>query len=105
MEGIKRVLVACDLTEMDQTLVQYIARLSNEIELEQVYFFSVMKSLEIPDKIAAKYPDLVAPMDEATKKGIQYTIDEEVGDQLKANYEIKVTDGHVVKRQKLMMIK
>lgn len=94
MEGIKRVLVALDLTEMDETLIGYIARLSNQIELEQVYFFNVMKSMEIPDKILEKYPNLVAPMDEATKKGIQYTIDEEAGNQLKANYEIKVTDGN-----------
>jgi hypothetical protein len=68
MEGIKRVLVALDLTEMDETLIRYIARLSNEIELEQVYFFNVMKSLEIPEKIIEKYPNLIAPMDETTKR-------------------------------------
>ena len=94
MEDIKRVLVALDLTEMDETLVRYVARLSNEIDLDKIYFFNVMKDLELPEKIAKKYPDLVAPMDEATKKQIQYTIDEEAGNQLKADYEIKVTDGN-----------
>lgn len=98
MEGIKRVLVALDLTEMDETLIRYIARLSNEIKLEQVYFFNVMKSLEIPEKIIEKYPNLVAPMDETTQKGIEYTIDQEAGNQLKAEYEIKVTDGHVAEK-------
>lgn len=94
MEEIKRVLVAVDLTEMDESLVRYIAMLSNKISLDKVYFFNVMKNMELPDKIAKKYPDLVAPMDESTKKEIQYTIDQEAGNQLKADYEIKVTDGN-----------
>jgi nucleotide-binding universal stress UspA family protein len=98
MDGIKRVLVAVDLTEMDENLVRYIARLTNVIEIEKVYFFNVIKSLEIPEKILEKYPDLVAPMDEATQQEIQYTVDEEAGNQLKANYEIKVTDGNVAEK-------
>ncbi|MCK5702272.1 MAG: universal stress protein [Cyclobacteriaceae bacterium] len=94
MEEIKRVLVALDLTEMDETLVQYVAMLSNNISLDKVYFFSVLKNLELPDAIAKKYPDLVAPLDEATTKEIQYTVDEASGNQLKANYEITVTEGN-----------
>jgi nucleotide-binding universal stress UspA family protein len=94
MSKISRVLVAVDLTEMDETLVQYITLLSNKISIDRVYFFNVMKNLELPDHIIKKYPDLIAPMDEATKKEIQYTIDEEAGNQLKAEYEIKVTDGN-----------
>jgi len=94
MEEIKRVLVAVDLTEMDETLVRYMARLSNEINLDKIYFFNVMKNLELPEKIIEKYPDLVAPLDEATRNEIKFTIDQEAGTQLKANYEIKVTDGN-----------
>ena len=94
MEEIKRVLVAVDLTDMDETLVQYVARLSNEIALDKVYFLNVTKSLQLPKEIITKYPDLVAPMDEVTKKEIQFTINKVAGNQLKADYEIKVTDGH-----------
>ena len=79
---------------MDETLIRYITRLSNEIALDKVYFFSVMKNLEIPEVILEKYPNLAAPMDEATKNEIQFTIDEEAGNQLKVDYEIKVTDGN-----------
>lgn len=94
MEEIKRILVAVDLTEIDETLVQYIAELSNKLDLDKVYFFNVLKNLELPDAIAKKYPDLLAPLDESTKKSIQFTIDEVAGNQLKANYEIKVTEGN-----------
>ncbi len=94
MEEIKRILVAVDLTEMDETLVQYVTELSNKLSLDKIYFFNVLKNLELPDAIAKKYPDLLAPLDESTKKSIQYTINEEAGNQLKANYEIKVTEGN-----------
>ena len=94
MEEIKRVLVAVDLTEMDETLVQYVAMLSNHMSLDKIYFFNVLKNLELPDAIVKKYPDLVAPLDEATTNDIQYTIDEASGNQLKANYEITITEGN-----------
>lgn len=95
MEEIKRILVAVDLTEMDETLIRYIAYISNKIKLDKVYFINVMKNLELPEKILEKYPNLAAPMDESTKKEIQYTIDEEAGNQLKVDYEIKITDGDI----------
>jgi len=95
MEEIKRILVAVDLTEMDETLIRYIAFLSNRINLDKVYFINVMKNMELPEKILEKYPNLAAPMDESTKKEIEYTIDQEAGNQLKADYEIKITDGDI----------
>lgn len=94
MNEIKRVLVAVDLTQIDETLVQYITMLSNNIPLDKIYFFNVLKNFELPDEIAEKYPDVVAPQDEAAKKEIQFTIDQEAGDQLKADYEIKVVEGN-----------
>lgn len=98
MVKIKRVLVALDLSGMDEVLIRYVARLSHLIDLEKVYFFNVMQNLEIPEKILEKYPDLVAPMDESTKKQITYMVENEAGNQLKAEYEIKVTDGHITEK-------
>lgn len=94
MNEIKRVLVAVDLTQIDETLVQYITMLSNKISLDKIYFISVLKNFELPDEIAEKYPNLLAPQDEAAKKEIQFTIDQEAGDQLKVEYEIKIVEGN-----------
>ena len=44
--------------EMDEVLVQYVARLSNEISLDKVYFLNVTKNLELPEEIIKKYPDM-----------------------------------------------
>ncbi len=94
MENIKRVLVAVDMSVIDETLVRYVALLSNYVDLDKVYFINVLKSLELPEKIAKKYPNLLAPVDEATKKNIQFTIDQEAGNQLKTEYEIDVVEGN-----------
>lgn len=94
MDEIKRVLVAVDLTEMDETLVQYITLLSNNISLDKIYFLNVIKSFALPKEIASKYPDVVAPQDEAIRKEIQFTIDQEASNLLKADYEIKAVEGN-----------
>ncbi len=94
MEQIKRVLVAVDMSVIDETLVRYVALLSNYFDLDKVYFINVLKSLELPEKLLKKYPDLLAPVDEATKKNIQFTIDQEAGNQLKTEYEINVVEGN-----------
>ncbi|NJN25565.1 MAG: universal stress protein [Cyclobacteriaceae bacterium] len=94
MDKIKRVIVTVDLSEMDVNLLKYVTMLSNSIKLDKVYFLNVMESLELPEKITEKYPDLVAPRDEATKSSIQYTIDDAVGDQLDVEYEITVAEGN-----------
>lgn len=98
MLNIKRVLVAMDLTEMDEILVRYVTRLSQEIHLDKIYFLNVVKKLELPKKILEKYPNIVAPMDEATKADIQFTINKEAGDRLKVDYDIKVSDGSITKK-------
>ncbi len=98
MDNIKRVLVAVDLTEMDEKLVGYVAKLSNTIALDRVYFFNVLKSLELPKSITKKYPNLIAPLDETTKKEIQFTIDEVAGNQLNVEYEIDVAEGSRVEQ-------
>lgn len=98
MDEIKRVLVAVDLTEMDETLVQYITMVSNQLSLDKIYFINVLKNFELPDEIVEKYPDMVAPQDEACKKEIQYTIDKVAGNQLNTEYEIKVVEGNTAEQ-------
>jgi nucleotide-binding universal stress UspA family protein len=98
MEKIKRVLVAVDLTEMDERLVRFVHTLSKNIKLEKIYFFNVMKNMEVPEKVAEKYPDLMAPMDEAATREIQYTVDNALEEKINADYEIKVEAGHLAEQ-------
>ncbi len=94
MEEIKRVLVAVDLTEMDETLVQYISMLSNTISLDKLYFINVLRKMDLPDEILDKYPDLIAPVDETIKKELEYTINQDADIKINTPYEIKVVEGN-----------
>jgi len=94
MEEIKRVLVAVDLTEMDETLVQYMSILSKTIPLDKIYFINVVRKMELPDGIVDKYPDIIAPLDEAVKNQIDFTINLDIDFKIETQYEIKVVEGN-----------
>lgn len=94
MEEIKRVLVAVDLTEMDETLVQYISMLSKTISLDKIYFIHVLRKMELPDEIIDKYPDLMAPLDETVKNEIEFTINQDDDYKIDTQYELKVVEGN-----------
>lgn len=74
MHPITRVLVGLDLTEMDKTVISYTSYLSNILNFDKIYFFHVSPNLELPDEILSKYPDLIAPTDEALEDIIEKNV-------------------------------
>lgn len=94
MDVIKKVLVAVDLTEMDEILVKYTEMLCRPGNLKLVYFFNVQQHLEIPDDIMKKYPDLAAQQKKEIKQNIQATIDKSKGSGFSADYEIMLDEGN-----------
>lgn len=75
MLPIKRVLVALDLTDMDETLISYTSYLNSVMNFDKVYFFHVARNLELPENLTEKYPDLLAPTDEALEDLIKGHVD------------------------------
>lgn len=67
MYPLKRLLVALDNTEIDETLIAYASSIAQTLKVEKVYFFHVAKSLDLPEGLGDKYPDLLAPVDESLK--------------------------------------
>ena len=94
MNNFKRILVGLDLSEMDQTLIHIVQYLAGILELEKVYFMHVAKSLEIPKNMIEKYPDLMAPVDEAIKREIQQTVDSLLVTNPSFEYAIEVKEGN-----------
>ncbi|WP_187260812.1 universal stress protein [Pontibacter beigongshangensis] len=48
---LKQVMVALDLTEMDDTLIRYAAYISQQSAIEKVFFIHTEKSLDMPDEL------------------------------------------------------
>lgn len=96
--AFNRVLVAMDLSEHDQSLTEYVSKISKLAEIDTIYFVHVVSSLELPEEIKKKYPDLIAPVDESIKKEIEYTLSTygDFGDNIRV--EIVIKEGDTVKQ-------
>ena len=94
MNLFKRILVGLDLSEVDKTLIQYTSMLVKVFEVDTIYFMHIAPSLELPDDVVQKYPDLLAPLDESLEKGIQDRVDKYFENEQEVNYQILVKEGN-----------
>lgn len=94
MYQLKRLLVALDLTEMDEVLIKYTSHLASSIKAEKVYFFHIAKDFRLPDEIKQAYPDLLAPTDES----LAAIMEAQISDYWESNYDceksIEVKEGN-----------
>jgi len=94
MQSINTVLVALDLSGVDETLIDYIIQASQRTSIRKVYFLNVQKDLDLPDAILRKYPDLLAPKDEQIEKIIEDKISSSPYGKLNCEYELDVIEGN-----------
>ena len=73
-EPFRSMLVALDLTEMDDSLVRYADMLSQVLPFERIFFVHVAKDLELPADLLKEYPGLLEPMDESICADIQQKV-------------------------------
>ncbi len=73
-EPFRSVLVALDLTEMDDSLIRYAHMLSRVLPLERLFFVHVSQDLELPADLLKEYPGLLAPLDESIRADIQQKV-------------------------------
>jgi len=92
MYKIDRVLVALDLTALDEAIISYASKVAELLEVSHVYFFHVAKSLDIPEEISKKYPDLMAPLDESLKNDLQKKVSAHF--LYECDYSIVVREGN-----------
>ncbi|WP_340152775.1 universal stress protein [uncultured Marivirga sp.] len=74
MYKLERLLVALDLTKMDDILIKYVSHLAEFLKSDKVYFVHISRNLELPEELRRNYPDLMAPSDESITDSIQKVI-------------------------------
>jgi len=75
MYDLKRMLVCLDQSEIDQTLIKAAAEYGNMGQVTDIYFVTVVKSLELPDDLKEEFPDLQKPLDEKIEQQMRERID------------------------------
>lgn len=92
MYDFKRLLVCLDQSEMDDTLIKAAAEYATFGKADNIYFVTVVRSLEVPDTINATYPDINIPLDERVEQGMRDRINHAF-DGLKCNFHFDVLEG------------
>ncbi|MDF9795834.1 nucleotide-binding universal stress UspA family protein [Catalinimonas alkaloidigena] len=74
MYQLKRILVCVDLSEMDEDVIRYSSEIAKITEADSVYFLHAAKDLNLPQDVANKYQDVLAPVDETIKRQVEDTV-------------------------------
>ena len=93
MNNYDRLMVCLDRSDADVALLKAAKVFATQNEGLTIYFFHVIKSLEVPREIHEDYPDLLAPLDESIEANIQADIDSVFGD-LNPTIHIDVREGN-----------
>ncbi len=96
MYNIDRILVALDLTEMDDSLIRYTSFMAKLFNTDKIYFFHVADSYELPEEVKKNYPDLVAPKDETIIKLLEDKIKTEWVTDYTCEISIELKEGNAI---------
>lgn len=87
-------MVCLDLSEMDESLIRFAAYIARMMHSDRIYFMHVAETLDMPEEIRSKYPDLFAPVDETIRKEIEYSVNEFFEGPAGIDIEIEVREGN-----------
>lgn len=94
MYKLERLLVALDLTEMDDILIRYVSKMAAHFNTEKVYFFHIADTFNLPADVKKSYPDLLAPTDESIKDRLGKKIEEVWSSGYSCEKIIEIKDGN-----------
>lgn len=95
LSDYSRMLVAMDLTKMDESVVSYASVIARAFNFDAVYFLHVTSSLELPKEIHEKYGDMMAPVDETLETEMNQTIKDHFDAPEGCDIKVHVATGNI----------
>ena len=74
MYDFKRLLVCLDQSDMDDTLIKAAVEYATFGKADNIYFVTVVRSLQVPAKVNKDFPTLVLPLDESIEQAMKARI-------------------------------
>lgn len=93
---LERVLVALDLSDMDKTLLRYVAAQHSFWGAEKIYFVHIMPDFTMPENADAEFHKLFStdrPVDERIRDKIGLDVEQHLRDLKEVSVEIEVIEG------------
>jgi nucleotide-binding universal stress UspA family protein len=97
MYKFKRLLVGLDQSEMDKTLINAAAEYASFGTVDDIYFVTVVKSLQVPETIKKEYSNLILPMDEKIEQKMHDEIQEAFANS-SYDFHFDVLEGDITKQ-------
>lgn len=94
MYKLKKIVVSVDLSDLDEEVIRYASVIAEIMDADTMYFLHVAKDLNLPEDIAKKYSDLVAPVDETIKQQVQETVDKYFSHRTNTKCYIDILEGN-----------
>ena len=92
MYKFKRLLVCLDQSEMDDTLIKAAAEYATFGQANDMYFVTVVESLEVPESVNKEFPNLSLPLDEGIEQNMREAIKDAFKD-ISYDYHFDVIEG------------
>jgi nucleotide-binding universal stress UspA family protein len=97
MHPVKRLMVGIDQSPTDEILLRFCSGFAEQLDVDRIYLVHAAASLELPDPIMEKYPDLIAPVDENIQYETTFLVDQYFSNALKSRTEILILEGNPLK--------
>lgn len=92
MYDFKRLLVCLDQSDLDRSLIKAAAEYATFGKADNIYFVTVVKTLQLPDEVKNKLPELDNPMDESIEANMKTNIKNEF-EGLSCDFHFDVLEG------------
>ncbi|NNC95970.1 MAG: universal stress protein [Chitinophagales bacterium] len=96
MYQYKNIMVALDLSYMDEQVIKYTSFISNLIQPENIYFINIQKDLEVPDEIKVEFENLGKPRDESVKRKMIESVKSNFDNHEGFKIDYKVAEGEEI---------
>lgn len=93
MYKFDHILVALDLSDMDNFLIRYSNFLLEKFHPKSITFLHVIKSYEIPKDIRRKFPEMDEPLTDVVRKELQEKLEELLVDHENVDVHVVVKEG------------
>ncbi len=95
LKPIKHVLVGLDMSDMDDTLIEFAGFIARRGTVEKVQFLSMIKEQQIPADVRKEYPEMIAHAVKERKEKIRERIASHFDAPKTVKKEITVRSGSV----------
>jgi nucleotide-binding universal stress UspA family protein len=91
---LKKILVALDLSPMDEVLMKFASYMARHMNSDRIYFVHIAQNLDMPEELREIYRDTLAPMDESICRSLEAQVKELVQLPPDCEASVEVHEGN-----------